>query len=393
MSEVAQTFKIEFADRLKELPPYLFVEIDKAKRAALAEGRDVINLGVGDPDYPTPPHIIEALQKAALDGANHHYAFDAGMPELRQEIAKWFEKRFAVQLNPDGEIYPLIGTKEGIAHLPLGVINPKDKVLLTDPAYPAYRPTIQFAGGKVVSVPMKASNDFLPDLKKIEAAKDIKMMVINYPNNPTGATATREFYEGLVKLAREKGFIILSDMAYSEVYFDGVKPPSILEIEGSKDVAIEFHSFSKTFYMTGWRIGWACGNPTLIAALAKVKSNMDSGVFQAIQIAGMAALKSSDDVTQDMRQLYQERRDYLINGLRSLGWKIPSPKAAFYVWAKIPKGFNDSMETSKAFLDKADIVVTPGVGFGEGGEGYVRMALTVSKDRINEAVERLRKVL
>jgi len=384
---------IEFSERLKNLPPYLFVEIDKAKRAAMAEGRDVINLGIGDPDLATPPHIIEALKTAAEDAGNHHYAFDAGMPELRQEIAAWFQNRFNVGLDTETEIYPLIGSKEGLAHLPLGVINPGDKVLLTDPAYPAYRPTIEFAGGKIINVPLKEGSGFLPNLNKIAEYKNIKMMVINYPNNPTAATATREFYEGLVALAKEKEFIICSDMAYSEVYFGGEKPLSILEIDGAKDVAIEFHSLSKTYYMTGWRIGWACGNPTLIAALAKVKSNMDSGIFQAIQVAGIAALKSDPEITEDMRELFQERRDYLINGLRGLGWKITPPKAAFYVWAKIPKGFSTSMETSKAFLEKADIVATPGNGFGPAGEGYIRMALTVSRDRINEAVERLGKVL
>lgn len=384
---------IEFADRLKELPPYLFVEIDKAKRAAIAEGRDVINLGIGDPDYPTHPHIIEAMKKALDDPNNHHYAFDAGLPALRQEIAVWFKKRFSVALDPDKEIYPLIGSKEGLAHLPLGVINPKDKVMLTNPAYPAYRPSIQFAGGKIVNIDLKASNDFLPDLSKVEKTKDAKMMVINYPNNPTATTATLDFYKELVALAHKNGFFIVSDMAYSEVYFDGIKPPSIFEVDGAKDVAIEFHSLSKTYYMTGWRIGWACGNPTLVAALGKVKSNFDSGIFQAIQVAGIAALRSPDSIAQDMRNLYQERRDYLINGLRSLGWKITPPQAAFYVWAKLPKGFSNSMETAKAFLDKADIVITPGNGFGDAGEGYVRMALTVSKERINEAVNRLRKVL
>lgn len=384
---------IEFSDRLKNLPPYLFIEIDKAKRAAVAEGRDVINLGIGDPDHATPEHIIEAMKKAIEDGANHHYALDAGMPELRQEIATWFQNRFNTTLDSETEIYPLIGSKEGIAHLPLGIINPKDKVLLTNPAYPAYRPSIEFAGGRIVNLPLKAGNGFLPDLKKIADVKDPKMIVINYPNNPTAATATKEFYTGLVELAREKGFIIVSDMAYSEVYFDNEKPLSILEIDGAKDVAIEFHSLSKTYYMTGWRIGWACGNPKLIAALAKVKSNFDSGIFQAIQVAGIAALKSNPEITEDMRTLYQDRRDYLINGLRGIGWKIPPPKAAFYVWAKLPKGFSGSMETAKAFLDKADILITPGNGFGDGGEGYIRMALTVSTDRINEAVTRLQKIL
>lgn len=384
---------IEFSDRLKNLPPYLFVEIDKAKRAAVAQGRDVINLGIGDPDGSTHPHIIEAMKKAVEDGANHHYALDAGLPALKTEIAEWFKNRFNTDLNPDTEIYPLIGSKEGIAHLPLGIINPKDKVLLTDPAYPAYRPSIEFAGGRIISTPLKAGNNWLPDLKKIAEYKDIKMMVVNYPNNPTSAVATKEFYEGLISLAHEKGFIIVSDMAYSEVYYDGEKPLSILEIEGAKDVAIEFHSLSKTYYMTGWRIGWACGNPTLVAALAKVKSNFDSGIFQAIQVAGVAALKSNSEITEDMRSLYQERRDYLINGLRGFGWKIEPPKAAFYVWAKLPKRFTSSMEASKTILEEADIVMTPGIGFGDSGEGYIRMALTVSKDRINEAVGRLSKIL
>ncbi|MCK5214709.1 MAG: LL-diaminopimelate aminotransferase [Candidatus Omnitrophica bacterium] len=387
------SINIEFAERLKQLPPYLFLAIDEAKRKAIAEGRNIINLGIGDPDTATPPHIVEALKKAADDTANHHYAFDAGMPELRSAIAVWFQKRFDVSLNPDNEIYPLIGSKEGLAHLPLGIINPKDKVLLTDPAYPAYRPTIQFADGKITSVPMKESHGYLPDLKKIAEIKDPKVMYLNYPNNPTAATATREFYEGLVQIAKDKGIILVSDMAYSEIYFEGQKPLSILEVEGAKDVAIEFHSLSKTYNMTGWRIGWACGNETLVAALAKVKTNYDSGIFQAVQLAGIAALNTDEEEIDDMRRMYEERRDCLINGLRSLGWKIPSPMATFYVWAKTPKGFKDSMETAAAFLNKADIVITPGVGFGKSGEGYVRMALTVNKNRITEAVNRLSKII
>ncbi len=389
----SKTFQIEFSERLKSLPPYLFVEIDKAKREAMAQGRDIINLGVGDPDLPTYPHIVEAMKKAVDDGNNHHYAFDNGLPELRQDIGQWIKNRFGVELNPDTEIYPLIGSKEGIAHLPLGVLNPKEKVLLTEPFYPAYRPFIEFAGGKIVYTPLKASNDFLPDLKKVAALNNIKMMIVNYPNNPTAAVATKEFYAELVRIAREKGIILVSDLAYSEVYFDGEKPPSILEIEGAKDVAIEFHSFSKTYNMTGWRIGWACGNPTLIAALAKVKSNCDSGIFQAIQVAALAALKTPQESLDEMRALYQDRRDYLVNGLRSLGWKATPPKASFYVWTKLPKQFASSMEAAKFLLDKADIVATPGVGFGESGEGYIRMTITVPKERINEAVERLRKIL
>lgn len=385
--------QIDFSDRLKQLPPYLFVEIDKAKRKARQEGRDIIDLGIGDPDSGTPQHIIDALKTAAQDPANHHYALDAGLPDLRKEISVWFQKRFNVLMDPDTEIYPCIGSKEGLAHLPLGVVNPKDKVVIPEPCYPGYRASTIFAGGKPVYLPLKEKNGFLPDLDKLEKMNDVKFMFINYPNNPTAATASREFYTRLVSIAREKGIIIASDLAYSEVYFDGEKPLSIFEIDGAKDVAIEFHSFSKTFSMTGWRLAWACGNSQLIAALAKVKSNVDSGIFQAIQIAGITALRTPEVQLNDLRFLYQERRDLLINGLRAIGWKITSPKASFYVWAKIPKKFSDSMEASKAFLDQANIVATPGVGFGESGEGYIRMTLTAPKERITIAVDRLRKIL
>ena len=384
---------IEFSERLKALPPYLFVEIDKAKRAALAEGRDVINLGVGDPDQRTHQPIIDALKKAAEDVNNHHYPFDAGVPQLRVEIAKWFKQRFGVDLDPAMELYPLIGSKEGLAHLPLGIINPGDKVVLTEPAYPAYQAAITFAGGKIQYLPLKASYGFLPKIEDIENLKNAKAIFVCYPNNPTSATADKKFYQDLVKVCREKEIIIVSDLAYSEVYYNGIKPPSILEVEGAKDVAIEFHSFSKTYYMTGWRLGWACGNSTLVSALAKVKSNCDSGVFNAIQYAGIAALNLDPRDIDDMRTEYQTRRDALINGLRSIGWKIDPPKAAFYVWAKIPSKFNNSMECSKVFLDQADIVVTPGVGFGKSGDGCVRMSLTLPLDRINQAVERLAKIL
>lgn len=382
----------DFSQRLKQLPPYLFVEIDKAKRQARQEGRDIIDLGIGDPDLATPDFIIEALNKAAADSSNHHYALDAGLPRLRQAIANWYQKRFNVRLNPETEIYPLIGSKEGIAHLPLGIINPGDRVLVPEPCYPPYASGTIFAGGKIVPMPLLAKNNFLPDLQKF-AEKKAKLMFINYPNNPTSATAAKEFFSECVDFANKEGSAIASDAAYSEIYFDEEKPVSILEIDGAREAAVEFHSLSKTYNMAGWRIGWICGNEKIVSALAKVKTNIDSGVFQAIQIAAIAALESQDNHPQQMRQIYQERRDLLINGLRNWGWKIPFPKATFYVWAKIPKGFNDSMEVAKTFLEKADIIVTPGVGFGKAGEGFVRMALTVPKERINEAVERLKKVI
>lgn len=384
---------IEFSERLKQLPPYLFIEIDKAKRAAMAEGRDIINLGVGDPDQRTHQPIIDAMKKAVEDVNNHHYPFDAGVPQLRVEIAVWFKGRFGVELDPDSEIYPLIGSKEGLAHLPLGIINPGDKVLLTDPAYPAYQAAVIFAGGKIQYLPLKASNGFLPKIQDIEESKKARAIFICYPNNPTSATADKKFYQDLVAVCRARDIIIVSDLAYSEVYYGGIKPPSILEVEGAKDIAIEFHSFSKTYYMTGWRLGWACGNPMLVSALARVKSNCDSGVFNAIQHAGIAALHVDPREIEDMRVEYETRRDALVNGLRAVGWKIEPPKAAFYVWAKVPSKFEDSLSCAKAFLEQADIVVTPGVGFGKHGEGYVRMALTVPVERIHQAVERLRKVL
>jgi len=383
----------QISERLQQLPPYLFVEIDKTKRQARSEGRDIIDVGIGDPDLPTPDFIIEALYKAAQDAGNHHYALDAGMLALRQAIAQWYKNRFNVELNPDNEILPLIGSKEGIAHLPLAVVNPGDKVLVPDPCYPPYRSGTIFAGGKIELMPLMAKNGFLPDLNKINGKKPSKLLFFNSPNNPTSAVAGQEYLQQLVNLAREQDIIIASDAAYSEIYFDGRRPQSILEIEGAKEVAVEFHSLSKTYNMTGWRIGWVCGNSQIVSAISKVKTNIDSGIFQAIQIAGIMALESDGSHAEEMRRIYQERRDILINGLRNIGWKIEAPQATFYVWAKIPKKFNDSLETAKMFLEQADIVVTPGVGFGKYGEGFVRFALTVAKERLVEATERLKKVL
>jgi LL-diaminopimelate aminotransferase len=287
----------------------------------------------------------------------------------------------------------LIGSKEGIAHLPLGIINPGDKVLLTNPAYPEYQAAVILAGGVIEYLPLLETNGFLPDIKDIEKTEGVKAIFVCYPNNPTSAVANYDFYAKLVEVCKAKKILIVSDLAYSEVYYEGQKPLSILEVPGAKDIAIEFHSFSKTFYMTGWRLGWACGNPKLISALAKVKSNMDSGAFNAIQHAGIAALNMDQSYINKMRADYQERRDTLIDGLSKIGWDIDKPKAAFYVWAKVPSKYKGSMECAKDFLERADIVVTPGVGFGKYGEGYVRMALTIDTSRLKETVERLKKIL
>jgi len=385
-------FKI--AKRLEKLPPYLFLEIDKAKRMAKAQGKDIIDFGVGDPDQPTPAHIISALKEAVEDPQNHRYALDQGIPSLRQAISRWYKRRFNVDLDYETEILPLIGSKEGIAHFPLAILNPGDYALVPDPCYPPYRSGTILAQAKVYPLPLISENKFLPDLKKIPSSiiKKAKLIFLNYPNNPTASVAERDFYKEVVEFATKNKIIVVSDLAYSEIYYDGYRPISFLEIEGAKEVGLEFHSLSKTYNMTGWRIGWVCGNKNLVSALAKVKSNIDSGIFSAIQKAGVCALEGHQDCVEKMRKLYQERRDVLVDGLVSLGFKVEKPLATFYLWQKIPQRIK-SIEFAKILLEKADIVVTPGVGFGKYGEGYIRFALTVDKARIKEAISRLKKIL
>lgn len=386
--------EMKYSDRLAKLPPYLFAEIDKAKRQAKARGRDIVDLGIGDPDLPTPPHIVEALYKAARDPNNHHYALDSGMPEFRRAIAKWYRGRFNVKLDPDTEVLPLIGSKEGIAHFPLAFVNAGDYVLVPDPCYPPYRNGTIFAGGVPYLMPLLAENDFLPDFSMVEKSvlRKAKLMFINYPNNPTGAVADEGFYRRALSFARKNNIFICSDAAYSEICFDGYRPMSILQLDGAKDAAIEFHSLSKTYNMTGWRIGWACGNKRAIAGLAKVKSNIDSGIFQAVQLAGIAALEGPQACVKKANSVYQERRDALVDGLVSLGWRVSMPKAAFYIWLRVMRGYN-SASMAKVLLEKADIIATPGNGFGKYGEGYIRMALTVPKDRIKVAIQRIKRFL
>jgi len=386
--------KIEKSDRIQKLPPYLFVEIDRAKKKARDEGRDIIDLGIGDPDIPTPNFVIDAMNRAMRDPKNHRYPLDAGLPEFRQAIAKWFKKRYSVDLDPASEILPLIGSKEGIAHMPLAFVNPGDIVLVPDPCYPPYKSGTWFAGGEVVLMPLSDKNHFLPDLKAINHSilHKVRMMFINYPNNPTGAVCDKRFLEHVVEFAAKHNIIVCCDAAYSEMGYDGYKAPSIFEVEGARDVAIEFHSLSKTFNMTGWRLGFACGNRELIEGLATVKSNVDSGVFFAIQWAGVAAFEHYDRHMQSVLKVYEERRDTLVDGLSALGWNVEKPKATFYVWCKVPPRYT-SATFAKALLEKCDIVATPGNGFGENGEGYIRMALTVDKKRIKEAIERIRKRL
>ncbi|MFA6217225.1 MAG: LL-diaminopimelate aminotransferase [Candidatus Omnitrophota bacterium] len=385
--------EFEISKRLKQLPAYLFLEIDKAKRQARKEGRDIIDLGIGDPDQPTPKFIIKALFKAAQDPVNHRYALDQGMPALRQAISKWYKTRFNVILEPDSEILPLIGSKEGIAHFPFAFLNQGDYSLVPDPCYPPYKGGTILAGGKPYLLPLLEKNGFLFDLKKIPLSirKKAKILYMNYPNNPTGATCSIDFYKKVIDFAHTYKIIVISDLAYSEIAYDGYKPKSFLEIDGAREIGIEFHSLSKTCNMTGWRIGWACGNKRLVSALAKVKSNIDSGIFSAIQVAGVIALEGQSEHSEHMCQLYQARRDILVSGLTALGWDVKKPRATFYVWAKIPEK-NKSIDFAQEILKKTNIVVTPGVGFGKYGEGYIRFALTVNKERMKEAVGRLRSL-
>ncbi len=379
-----------FAKRIDNLPPYLFARIDEMKAKKRAEGVDVIDLGVGDPDLPTPPHIVQALIDAAKDPDNHHYPSYLGMPSFREAVAGWYKKRFSVDLDPASEIISLMGSKDGVAHIPEALVNPGDYVLVPSPGYPVYSTGALFSEGKVHEMPLLQENGFLPVLDDIpkEVAKASRLMWINYPNNPTSAIAPPKFFDEVVEFARENNIVVVSDNAYSEVSFDGYKAPSFLEADGASEVGIEMHSLSKTYNMTGWRIGMAVGNKEIIRGLGVVKTNIDSGTFNPVQHAAIAALSGPQDCVADACAIYQERRDVLVNGLQKLGFDIQAPKATFYVWLKV----EDSMAVAAKMLNETGIVVTPGIGFGKSGEGYVRFAITRSVDRIRQAIERMESV-
>jgi len=384
----------EFSDRLKALPEYLFIEIDRAKREVQASGADVIDLGIVDPDVPTPDEIIRALHQAARNPANHQYATNYGLLEFRRRIAAWFSKRFGVELDPETEVLPVLGSKEGIGHIHLAFINPGDVVLVSDPGYPVYRSGTIFAAGEPYPMPLLEENAFLPSLDDIppEVVQRARMMFINYPNNPTAAVASPEFFGEVVRFAEEKDVIVCHDAAYSEMTYDGYVASSFLSVEGAKDVGIEFHSLSKTFNMTGWRIAFVVGNAKVLTGLAKVKSNVDSGMFQALQEAGIAAL--SEDLSEfraSQMATYQRRRDVLCDGLNAMGWRVEKPKGGLCVWVRVPPNL-DSSAAAIDLLRKAAVVVAPGVGFGKQGEGYVRFSLTRSEDRIEQAIERIAPV-
>jgi LL-diaminopimelate aminotransferase len=381
---------MELAKRLSRLPPYLFVEISQKIAELQAKGKDVINFGVGDPDLPTPSHIIEKLCQAAHDPANHRYPETGGSLELREAIADWYAGRFGVELDPAREVLPLVGSKEGIGHMALCVMDPGDLALVPDPGYPPFSMGTILAGGEPYFMPLKEENDFLPDFEAIPdgVADKAKLMWLNYPNNPTGAIAGLDFFEKAVHFARRHGLAICHDAPYTEVAFDGYRPPSFMQTTGAKKVGVEFHSLSKTYHMTGWRIGMVVGNADIVGALFKVKSNLDSGIPQAIQYAAVEALRGSQGHIGHHNVVFQRRRDELAKALDEVGLRARMPKATFYIWAKIPQGYT-SVDFAKELLDEVGIAVTPGVGYGKGGEGYIRFSLTISDERLKEGVNRL----
>jgi len=385
--------RIEKAKRIDQIPPYLFAEIDKKKEEMRKKGMDLIDLGIGDPDLPTPQPIIERMKKASEDPGNHHYPSYEGMIQFRTAAAQWFERRFGVTFDPKTEVLTLIGSKEGIAHIPLAFVNPGDYVLVPSPGYPVYRVATLLAGGTPYFLPLLKENGFLPRLSEIpkEVAERSKLLFINYPNNPTSAIAEKPFFEEVVAFARRYGIIVCHDAAYSELAFDGYRPLSFFEVEGAKEVGIEFHSLSKTFNMTGWRIGFAVGNSEIVSGLGRVKTNIDSGLFQAIQEAGIEALNHFDTPIPNIIRIYEGRRDVMVKGLREMGLEVDLPRATFYLWIRVPRGYT-SAQFATLLIEQAGIVATPGNGFGEAGEGYIRMTLTVGESRLKEAIERLKKI-
>jgi len=383
---------MRLARRIGKLQPYLFAEISRRVAERRAGGVDIVSFAIGDPDLPTPPHIVETLRQAALDPANHRYPESDGLPELRQAVARWYERRFGVSLDPNREVLPLIGSKEGIGHIPLCFIDPGDLALVPDPGYPVYSVGTMFAGGEAFFMPLTEENGFLPDLDGIPeaVARRAKLIWINYPNNPTGAVADLDFFQRVVDFAKKYTLAVCHDGPYSEVAYDGYRPPSFLEVAGAKEVGIEFHSTSKTYNMTGWRIGMVVGNEIMIDALARVKSNLDSGIPQAIQRMAIAAFEGPQECIEEHNQVYQRRRDRLVEALSTMGLRVQPCKASLYLWARTPEGYT-SIEFATRLLDDVGVVVTPGVGYGPNGEGYVRLSLTLPDERLEEGVRRLKE--
>jgi len=383
---------VRIAKRIETLPPYLFAELDRKLEAKRAEGVDVISLGVGDPDLPTPEHIVEAMRAALRDPSTHRYPSYYGSLEFRTAVAAWYGRRFGVELDPETEVMALIGSKEGIGHIAFGFLDPGDEALIPDPGYPVYGVSTRLAGGTPVSLPMPADSGFQPDLGAAPVSGRTKALWLSFPSNPTAAVADAPTFEASVAFAREHDLLLLHDAAYSEITFDGYVAPSVLQVPGAEYVALEFGSASKSYNMTGWRIGWAVGSAEAIRALGIVKTNLDSGQFTAIQRAAIAALEGPADQLDELRATYQRRRDLVVGTLNGLGWDVKPPLGSCYVWVPVPEG-DTSMAFSDRLLELAGVFVAPGSGYGAGGEGYVRFSLTVPDDRLAEAMDRLVRTL
>lgn len=384
---------MQFAQRLEKIPPYLFAELDRKRDELVKKGVDIINLAIGDPDKPTPVHIVKAMHEAIDDPSTHNYPPYRGTKEYRQAVVDWMERRFGVAgLNPETEVIPSIGSKEAIHNTFLAFVEPGDYTLIPNPGYPVYRTSTFFAGAEPYYMPLLPERGFLPDLQAIpeQVATKAKLLWVNYPNNPTGATASLEFFAQLVEFCLKYDILLCHDHAYSEIAYEGYQPPSVLQIPGAKEIAIEFHSLSKSYNMAGWRIGFVVGNTLGIKGLGQVKTNVDSGIFKAIQRAAIAAYSTSEAELQQVMSVYQKRRDIVVAGLNSLGWTIGAPKATLYMWVPVPKGYT-SAEFVTLLLEKCAIVVPPGNGYGDGGEGFFRIALTVCEERLSEAMQRMKQ--
>ncbi len=382
---------------IERLPPYVLGAVNELKREARARGEDIIDLGMGNPDQPTPNHIVEKLRNAVKDPRNHRYSTSAGLPKLRLAITDWYKRKYDVDLDPDSEAVATIGSKEGISHLMFSILSPGDMVIVPDPAYPIHTYSVIIARGDTQSCPMGEKGELIASIEKSirEVWPKPKVLILSFPNNPTTEVVDIEFFEKICDLARETGLLVVHDLVYAELCYDGYVAPSILQVKGAKDFAVEFYSLSKTYSMPGWRVGFMVGNPKVVAALKKIKSYLDYGIFQPIQIAAIAALNGPDQHISQIRETYKSRRDKLIESFARAGWKIPKPKATMFVWAQIPKEFQDmgSLEFSKILIEKAKVAVSPGVGFGNYGEGYVRLALVENENRITQAARGVRKLL
>lgn len=383
---------MEKAERLKKLPTYVFAKLDELKAEQRKKGADLIDLGMGNPNILPPKDVIDELVNVLKDPATHRYPNFQGAHNVRVAIANWCKRQYGIKVDPDHETQVLIGSKEGLIHFAFAFINPGDKTLVPIPAYPAHFNGTILAGGEPVALPATAANNYMPDLDNTnpEVAKKAKMLILSYPTNPTAAFATKDYFKKAVAFAKKYKLILLHDFAYAELYFDGNKPPSMLEIPGAKDVCIEFHTCSKTFGMAGWRIGFAVGNRQLVETLRQIKTNLDYGLFTGVQKAAIKALEHKDGYIENMRKTYQERRDIFVDGMNALGWKTEKPKGTMYVWLPVPKGYN-STDFSMLLLEKAGVVLAPGTAFGDLGEGYIRTALVDTKERIAEAIQRIKK--